>query len=152
MTAEQLNKKMDGLSEFIGKFIQEWMKRNEAYVLTLEREQLSGKQQGVGVNVEDKQIGKYKSVSYKRQRQKAGRQIAFIDLRFSGDFYKGLTLFLKTGFNRGNGEAIWEFGAKDKEFLAEKYPSILGLTEMSMVELTDAILDDLFIGLKRYFA
>lgn len=151
MTIEQLEIKLKGLSDYLGNEVTKWMKENNAYILTLEREQLSGKQQGVGVNVDDKQIGKYKSKGYKTQRSKKGLQIAFIDLKFSGDFYKGLVLNMKQGFNKGGDTAIWEFGAKEKEFLTEKYPSILGLTEMSMVELTDALFEDLYLALKRYF-
>ena len=151
MTIETLNIKLTGLSDFLGSEITKWMKSNEAYILTLEREQLSGKQQGQGVNSLDEAIGKYKSKSYKSKRSKEGLQIAFIDLKFSGSFYKGLVLNMKTGFNKGEGTAVWEFGAKDKEFLTEKYPSILGLTEMSMNELTDALFEDLYLALKRYF-
>lgn len=152
MTIDQLNNKIAGLPEFLGSEISSWMKKNEQYILTLEREQLSGKQQGAGVNVQDKQIGKYKSASYKTKRSKKGLQVAFIDLKFSGDFYKGLVLNMKTGFTKGGGTAVWEFGATEKEFLTDKYPSILGLTDMSMEELTEAMFEDLYESLKRYFA
>ena len=151
MTIESLDIKLKGLPDYIGGFIQGWMKENEKFVLALEREQLSGKQQGVGVNTDDYQLGKYRNPAYKKKRSKKGLQIEFIDLKFSGDFYKGLILTMKQGFGRGNGVAVWEFGAKDKEFLEKKYPKILGLTEMSLVELTDAIIDDLYLALKRYF-
>ena len=127
------------------------MKKNEQYILTLEHEQLSGKQQGVGVTSIGEPIGKYKSSSYKKKRAKEGLQVQFIDLKFKGDFYKGLILTMVSGFDKGRGTAVWRFDAKDKEFLEKKYPSILGLTEESMEEMTEAMFDDLYVALKRYF-
>jgi hypothetical protein len=82
-----------------------------------------------GQNVDGSNIGSYSTESYKKLRQKKGRQINKVDLSFTGKLSKEFS-FAASGLHTVGVGFLTPYGAELSEHLEEKYnKKIWGVTQ-----------------------
>lgn len=90
---------------------------------------------GTGMNADDVQLGEYTSEGYIKKREKAGRQVEYVDLTFTrgGAGMFGSTGLIAQEYSNGRGRAT--IGGKDEfaqnkiDWNSERYKDILRASE-----------------------
>lgn len=130
---ERLNKLLKNLQAFDhNKVIIETLRSDKKPLLDKNREQLER-----GVKTDDSAIVPGYSSRYKRARQRKGLQTSKVDLKVSGDLYKGLDYYTT------NKETIFFTRVEYGQYLANRYamkPShIYGVTDENLKKAFDEV-------------
>ena len=148
MTIDQLNRKLAGIETKVGFLVRSSIRRHSKEIVKRNQEQLLKGEDSEGKLKTDEfnPYGSYKSKKWIEKRKAKGRQTAYADLKFSGDFQKSM-------FVKFDAEGLL-LGATDKkkDILIHHWgETILGLNDENFEWLLDVITEDLYTGLNNYF-
>jgi len=138
---DEFSVRLDGLKEFVIGDIDRIMVENNNFVEDLQRSQLE-----VGKNIEEKTIQQGYSPGYAKRRQRKGLQTKFVDLKFTGEFYKSLEL---TPIEKQGEFNIISF-VDYYPYLIKRYPAIIGLSEKNLEKLKELLVKSLNVSIKKY--
>jgi len=141
VTIGEFYRRLDGLKGFILREIGEIMERNASVTEEMQRKRLSE-----GKNIREKIIQKGYSPGYAKQRKRRGLQTNYVDLNFTGEFYKSLELVPEADF--GSFDIISDVDYAPHIF--NRYAEIMGLNKGQIKELKSIVLKELKPAIRKY--
>lgn len=142
MTIDQLYIKMKGLKGFLYKELNEFMRKDERKVIKRQQEQLLR-----GKNIRGGTIQRGYSPTHAAARRARGLQTSFVDLRFTGRFFKGMSITERN--DPGEFDIISDVSYYPD--LVNRYPDIMGLDKHNKNELKKLIVKYLQKSLNKHF-
>jgi len=148
MTYAQLNRKLRGLETKIKSLVVRSIKKHQREIVKRNQAQLKA-----GEDANGDQLGHYQSKSWIRKRKKKGRQVKYVDLRFTNEWQKSMYVKLDSEGLSFNVDAKkkkgWSGG--DDVLVHHWGEDIYGLNDDNFDWLLDKITDDIYTGLLKYF-
>ena len=157
MTITQLNRKINGLPAKVSSIVNKSVSRHSNTIINMVNAQLEAGEDAEGKlkTSEHDPYGGYRSKSHIKNRQKHGKQTAYVDLNFTGERKANMYVkFNGTGIEVGSGvggSPTHEWNGQD--VLVHHWgKDIYNLNERNFDILIDLIFNDLHKELQKYFS
>ena len=141
VTIDRFVKKVDSLKEFIIQEVNRIMLKLGPQIEEMQRKRLSE-----GKNIKDKTIQKGYSEGYARRRKKKGLQTNYVDLNFTGEFYRSLDMVAEADFGKFDIISDVDYA----RYIFARFPQISGLSQKDAKTIKNLIIKELQQSVRKY--